>query len=95
MARIVLHHHESFDGNGYPNGLKGEDIPIESRIISVVDAFHAIVSNRCYREGRPIEVAFMELEKASGTQFDPQVVKAFIRAYQQEKAENSIPQNVP
>lgn len=81
VARIVLHHHENYDGTGYPHGVKGEEIPVESRIISVVDAFHAIVSTRCYSKGRPVEIAFKELERCGGTQFDPKVVSAFIRGY--------------
>lgn len=89
VGKIVLHHHENYDGTGYPYGLKGEDIPLESRIISVVDAFHAIVSTRCYREGRPVEVAFSELEKGAGTQFDADVVRAFIRAYQKAEGKQS------
>lgn len=80
VAEIVLCHHENYDGSGYPRGLKGEEIPIEARIVSVVDAFHAIVSTRCYREGRPVAVAFEELRRGAGTQFDPRVVEAFIRA---------------
>ncbi|MBI4115744.1 MAG: HD domain-containing protein [Candidatus Omnitrophica bacterium] len=80
VAEIVWCHHENYDGSGYPRGLKGEAIPIEARIVSVVDAFHAIVSTRCYREGRPVEVAFQELRRCAGTQFDPKVVEAFIRA---------------
>ena len=82
VANIVLHHHEFYNGKGYPNGVRGEAIPIESRIIAVVDAFHAIVSTRCYSKGRPAKAAFRELERASETQFDPKVVHAFIRAYQ-------------
>jgi HD-GYP domain-containing protein (c-di-GMP phosphodiesterase class II) len=78
VARIVMLHHENFDGSGYPYGLKGEEIPIEARIINVVDTFHAIVSSRCYRRGRPFEHAVKELERCAGKQFDPQVVKAFI-----------------
>ena len=89
VGKIVLHHHENYDGTGYPHGLKGEEIPIESRIISVVDAFHAIVSTRCYREGRSPKVAFSELEKGSGTQFDSKVARAFIRAYQKEQGRKS------
>ncbi len=81
VANVVLHHHENFDGSGYPDGLKGEEIPLEARIVSVVDAFHAIISKRCYSKGRSIEVAFQELERCAGTQFDPKVVDAFIRAY--------------
>lgn len=81
VAEIIRCHHENYDGSGYPRGLKREQIPVESRIVSVVDAFHAIVSTRCYREGRPIEVAFQELQRCAGTQFDPNVVTAFIRAF--------------
>ncbi len=81
VANVVLHHHENFDGTGYPDGLRGEEIPLEARIVAVVDAFHAIVSKRCYSKGRPIDVAFQELERCAGTQFDPHVVHAFVKAY--------------
>lgn len=84
VAEIIRCHHEFFDGNGYPRGVRGEQIPMESRIISVVDAFHAIVSKRCYSEGRPVEVAFQELRRCSGTQFDGQVVEAFVCAISRE-----------
>lgn len=100
VANVVLHHHENYDGSGYPSGLKGEAIPLEARIVSVVDAFHAIVSKRCYSKGKPIEVAFEELERCAGTQFDPQVVGAFIRAYQRtlngkyKKAKSASHKNV-
>ncbi len=83
VANVILHHHENYDGSGYPDGLKGEAIPLEARIVSVVDAFHAIVSKRCYSKGKPIDVAFQELERCAGSQFDPNVVEAFIRAYKQ------------
>jgi len=83
VANVVLHHHENFDGSGYPDGLSGEEIPLEARIVAVVDAFHAIVSKRCYSKGRPIDVAFQELERCAGTQFDPHVVHAFVKAYKQ------------
>ena len=78
VAKIVLHHQEKFDGTGYPYGLKGEEIPIESRIVAVVDAFHAMTSTRPYRKARSIEYAKAELRKYSGSQFDPQVVEAFL-----------------
>src|SRR3989338_8532525 len=81
VANVVLHHHENYDGTGYPDGLRGEKIPLEARIVSVVDSFHAIVSKRCYSKGQPIDAAFKELERCAGTQFDPHVVEAFIRAY--------------
>src|SRR5580658_6168030 len=75
---IILHHHESFDGRGYPAGLKGEEIPIGSRIVSVIDAFDAMVSSRPYRDGLPFEEAERRLLQASGTQFDARVVERFL-----------------
>jgi HD-GYP domain-containing protein (c-di-GMP phosphodiesterase class II) len=78
VSLLILHHHEGFDGKGYPGGLKGEEIPIGSRIVSVIDAFDAMVSSRPYREGLPFEEAERRLLEASGTQFDPAVVKCFL-----------------
>jgi HD-GYP domain-containing protein (c-di-GMP phosphodiesterase class II) len=75
---LILHHHERVDGNGYPAGLKGEEIPIGSRIVCAIDAFDAMVSNRPYREGLPFEEAVRRLVADSGTQFDSEVVKHFI-----------------
>jgi HD-GYP domain-containing protein (c-di-GMP phosphodiesterase class II) len=75
---MILHHHESYDSKGYPAGLKGEEIPIGSRIVSVIDAFDAMVSSRPYREGLPFGEAERRLLKASGTQFDPDVVDRFL-----------------
>ena len=75
---LVLHHHESFDGKGYPGGLQGQEIPIGSRIVSVIDAFDAMVSSRPYRRGLPIEEAERRLLDASGTQFDPIVIAKFL-----------------
>jgi putative nucleotidyltransferase with HDIG domain len=85
VAEIVRCHHENYDGSGYPRGLKGKAIPTEARIVSVVDAFHAIVSTRCYRGGSPIGVALQELQRCAGTQFDPQVVEAFVRAVKKQR----------
>lgn len=84
VREIIMAHHERFDGRGYPRGLKGEAIPIEARIICVVDSFHAIVSSRCYREGRSIESAIHEIRNCSGAQFDPVVVDAFLKALKKE-----------
>lgn len=84
VAEIVRCHHENYDGTGYPRGLKGNQIPMEARIVSVVDAFHAIVSTRCYREGKSMEEALRELKRCTGTQFDPRVVEAFIRAMKKQ-----------
>src|SRR5580704_8752281 len=75
---IILHHHENYDGTGYPGGLKGEEIPIGSRIVSVIDAFDAMVSTRPYRQGMPFEEAERRLLEASGTQFDAGVVERFL-----------------
>jgi HD-GYP domain-containing protein (c-di-GMP phosphodiesterase class II) len=74
----ALHHHESMDGKGYPAGLKGTDIPLVSRIICVIDSFDAMVSNRCYRQGLPHQEAIARLRKSSGSQFDADVLQAFI-----------------
>jgi putative nucleotidyltransferase with HDIG domain len=75
---MILHHHESFDGKGYPAGLEGEEIPIGSRIVSVIDAFDAMVSSRPYREGLPFEEAERRLLQARGTQFDSRVIDIFL-----------------
>jgi HD-GYP domain-containing protein (c-di-GMP phosphodiesterase class II) len=77
-ALDILHHHESFDGKGYPAGLKGTEIPVVSRIVCVIDAFDAMVSSRPYRKGLPYEEAVRRLNEASGTQFDPSVVQSFL-----------------
>ncbi|NQT90810.1 MAG: GAF domain-containing protein [Candidatus Omnitrophica bacterium] len=74
---IVYHEHERYDGKGYVEGLKGRDIPIEARIISVADAYEAMTSDRPYRKALPMKVAIKELKKCAGTQFDPDVVKVF------------------
>jgi hypothetical protein len=76
-ARIVLAHHERWDGGGYPRGLKGESIPLGSRIFALCDTFDAIISDRPYRMGQTPEAAFAEILRCAGTQFDPKVVEAF------------------
>ena len=83
-ARIVLEHHECWDGSGYPNGLRGEDIAIGARILAVVDAFDAMISDRPYRRGRSYTEALREIEKFSGTQFDPMIVDAFRHVPQED-----------
>lgn len=75
-APIIRHHHEHYDGKGYPDGLKGEEISLLCRIISVADAFDAMTTNRIYKSRRTIEDALLELEKCSYTQFDPDVVSS-------------------
>ncbi|MBI4972175.1 MAG: HD domain-containing protein [Candidatus Omnitrophica bacterium] len=80
VVEIVRCHHEFYNGKGYPRGLKGSEIPIESSIVSVVDAFHAMISTRCYKKGFSLEYALGELNANSGEQFHPKVVEAFISA---------------
>ncbi len=72
-------HHEKWDGTGYPNGLKGEDIPLPSRILAVADTYDAMTSNRSYRKGLPHEVAVEEIKNCAGTQFAPGVIEVFLK----------------
>ena len=76
---MIRHHHEYFDGNGYPDGLAGEAIPLEARIITVPDAFDAMTSVRPHRRAMPLQDVLMELEKCKGTQFDPRVLEIFLQ----------------
>jgi diguanylate cyclase (GGDEF)-like protein len=78
IAGAILHHHERYDGDGYPAGLAGEAIPLEARIICVADSFSAMTAERPYRGRMSLEQACAELERCAGTQFDPQVVEAFV-----------------
>jgi len=80
IAPIVLHHHEWYNGEGYPSQLGGEGIPLGSRIISVLDAYDALTTDRPYRRARSIEVAGAELLMGKGSQFDPDVVDAVLEA---------------
>ncbi|HEX5139171.1 MAG TPA: HD domain-containing phosphohydrolase [Planctomycetota bacterium] len=76
---IVLHHHERWDGGGYPNGISGEEIPLGARIFSIIDTYDAMTSKRPYKEALPIATARKEIERCAGTQFDPRIVKEFLR----------------
>ncbi|MDQ2911669.1 MAG: HD-GYP domain-containing protein [Chloroflexota bacterium] len=78
-AEIVRHHHEHFDGSGYPDGLAGEDIPLGARIFALADALDAMTSDRPYRRAMSLEDAISEIERCSGKQFDPVMVNAFLR----------------
>lgn len=78
IVPIILHHHEHWDGTGYPGRLKGEQIPLHARIVAVTDAYDAMISNRSYREGLDKDVAVRELIKKKSTQFDPFIVDVFI-----------------
>jgi HD-GYP domain-containing protein (c-di-GMP phosphodiesterase class II) len=77
-ARVIRHHHERFDGTGYPDRLSGEAIPLPARIFAVADSFDAMVSDRPYRQGRSVEFALREIQSGTGTQFDPEIVTIFV-----------------
>jgi two-component system cell cycle response regulator len=77
-ARLVRAHHERYDGQGYPSGLKGNDIPLGARVVAVCDAYHAMVAGRPYKAAMSHDAAMAELKRCAGTQFDPQVVDAFV-----------------
>jgi putative nucleotidyltransferase with HDIG domain len=79
IAHIVEHHHERWDGTGYPHGLTGEAIPVESRILAVIDSFHAMTSHRVYQDNKTAANAMREIERCAGTQFDPQIARMFIQ----------------
>ena len=74
----VLHHHEWWDGTGYPHGLAGEEIPIEARLLGVADAFDAMTSVRSYRAALSVEQALVELQRCAGSQFDPGLAETFV-----------------
>jgi HD-GYP domain-containing protein (c-di-GMP phosphodiesterase class II) len=86
VATIVEQHHERMDGRGYPKGLNGEEICLEARIISVVDAYDAMTSDRPYRRALSNGEAIKELERFSGTQFDPMIVDIFTQLLVEEKS---------
>jgi putative nucleotidyltransferase with HDIG domain len=86
---FIRHHHERFDGGGYPDGLKGENIPLEARILTVADAYEAITSNRPYRKSRSPREALQEIRKGAGTQFDPRIVEIFQRVFEDGQLDES------
>lgn len=83
--RAILHHHERWDGTGYPSGLKGKEIPLEARILAIADAFSAMVSARPYRPAMSYQEALLELKREAGKQFDPELVEAFVAKFKELK----------
>ncbi|MEG6617471.1 HD-GYP domain-containing protein [Peptococcaceae bacterium 1198_IL3148] len=81
----VLYHHERFDGKGYPEGLKGSEIPITGRIMGLVDAYSAMVMDRPYRQALTHSAALLELRKNSGSQFDPSLIDCFVKSFKTDK----------
>ena len=90
IGKVVRHHHEHYDGKGYPNGLQGEEIPLESRIIAVADTYDAITSDRSYRKGSTHEEALVELKRVAGSQLDPALVEVFCKVVTSELASRMV-----
>ena len=90
IGLIVRHHHERYDGAGYPDGIEGDEIPLESRIIAVADTYDAITTDRSYRNGKTHEEAIMELKRVAGTQLDPGLVEVFCRVITPESASQIV-----
>ena len=88
---IIRHHHERFDGRGYPDGLKGDEISLHARIAAIADAWDAMTTDRPYRKAMPVEVAAERLVEAAGTQLDPELVPLFVRIMQSKLAADSEP----
>ena len=86
VAAAILHHHERYDGTGYPSGLAGERIPLEARVIAIIDAFSAMISERPYQAAVPVPDALAELERCAGSHFDPRLVRIFV-----EEVKSGIP----
>jgi putative nucleotidyltransferase with HDIG domain len=92
IAPVVRHHHERFDGTGYPAGLKGEEIPILARVLCAADAYEAMVADRPYRQSMTMDGAIEELRRCSGTYFDPRVVEALVEVLRDSDTEGDLPQ---
>jgi putative nucleotidyltransferase with HDIG domain len=86
IRQMVRHHHECFNGSGYPDGLRGEEIPLGARILTVADCFDTMVSQRSYKEGRSVDEAIAELRRVSGMHFDRTLVEAFIQSFAASQA---------
>ncbi len=90
VAAIIRHHHERYDGSGYPDGLQGKVIPKLARILAIVDAYESIVTKRVYREAKSQQDALNEILKSAGTQFDPDLVRVFVSVMQSKMAQQKM-----
>lgn len=88
---FIRHHHERYDGGGYPDGLREDQIPLEARVLAVADSYEAMTSNRSYRKAMSPQVAVEELREKAGAQFDPQIVKAFCAAFEKGQISGDFP----
>jgi HD-GYP domain-containing protein (c-di-GMP phosphodiesterase class II) len=98
VREMVAHHHEFFDGSGYPQGLAGGQIPVGARIIAIADAYDTITSERTYKKARTPEEAFQELDRCGNAQFDPELVRKFIsrlRELPNPLIQNPVPAQEP
>ena len=93
IVQIIKHHHEFWDGNGYPDGIAGEIIPLASRIIAIADAFDGMTSNRAYRKAKTPEEALETLKSFAGTQFDPKLVEEFEKLFHNEDFREYLNEN--
>ncbi len=92
VADLILRHHERWDGKGYPLGLEKTEIPIECRILSIVDAYDAMTNDRPYCKARSHSEALKEIERCAGTQFDPKIVEEFLKMLQESpRLQGSVP----
>lgn len=89
LIPIIRHDHERYDGSGYPYGLKGEDIPLEARVIAIADFYDAITTDRPYRKGLSHEDAIEEIRSRSGTDFDPKIVEVFLECVEEYRKNNN------
>jgi putative two-component system response regulator len=89
-SSIAVAHHERWDGNGYPHGLRGDDIPLEARIVAVADVFDSLTHTRPYKRAFPLQEALAEIDLNDGTQFDPNVVRAFMTIRERVGLENIL-----
>ena len=87
---VILHHQERFDGRGYPNGLKGDQIPILARLFTIADSYEAMISDRPYRKAMKPEHAISEIRRNAGTQFDPRLVDIFVKLYEEGKLDPAV-----
>jgi HD-GYP domain-containing protein (c-di-GMP phosphodiesterase class II) len=96
VAPYILHHHEHWDGTGYPDGLRGEEIPLECRILGIIDAFDAMTNDRPYQEGISVEEAVEEIKRGAGKQFDPYLVEKFLEilAAGNRKSDTDVRDNI-
>lgn len=91
VLSIILHHHESFQGGGYPSGIKGSEIPLCARIIRIADSYDAMISNRPYREARNLEWVMNEFRQCAGSHFDPEITDVFVKILSSQKIEMTHP----